>query len=119
MTEQEFLEKRKQFYIESDTLLFRFPNSKHLCSTHAQWYTDFNIPWQFSIRGYLWETENHENDFMMIYWNHYGIPNVTCNVFSVIFNQFPYVKWIGLGCYIGKKGEIWEPQMKVYRNDVV
>ena len=117
MTEQDFLVKRKQFYIDSDSLMFKFPNSKNMNVTHAEWFQDFSIPWGFSIRGYIWETENKEEYFMVLYWNNYEIPNITCNVFTYIFNHFPGLQWIGLGCNIGKAGEIWEPQIKVYFND--
>jgi hypothetical protein len=33
-----------------------------------------------------------------------------------LFEHFPLVKWIGLGCFRGEPDTFWEPQLKVYRN---
>jgi len=116
MTEQEFLSIRKPFYIDSDTLLIKFPPAKFMDTRLSQWFTEYNIPFQFKIRGYLMETENHDNDYIMIYWNNYSIPNISLEVLGYLFNHFPNIKWIGLGCHIGKLGEIWKPQLKVECN---
>jgi len=116
MTEQEFLSARKPFYIDSDTLLVKFSPGKYMDMCISQWFTEYNISYQFKIRGYLMETENHEEDFLMIYWNNYSIPNISIEVLSYLFRFFPHIKWIGLGCHIGKLGEIWKPQLKVECN---
>lgn len=36
MTEQEFHNIRKPFYLDSETLLIKFPTSKHMNVSHAQ-----------------------------------------------------------------------------------
>lgn len=113
MTEEEFLIKRKPFYIDSDSLLVKFASSKHQNCIIAEWFTDYNIPWYNMLRGYFMESD--DGDFLMIYQNNYNIPNITCNVIIYLFHHFPTVKWIGLGCNIGKEGEIWEPQLRAFR----
>lgn len=115
MTLEEFHLNRKPLYIDSDSLLVRFPTSKHMNTSHAEWFTDMGYPWCHAIRGYLWETENHEDDRIVIYWNNFEIPNITCMVLNYLFEYFPNIKWVGLGCKVGKVGEIWEPQLKIYK----
>lgn len=51
----------------------------------------------------------------MLYWNDFEIPNITTAVFSYLFEYFPQIKWIGLGCHKGKVGEIWMPKLKIYK----
>lgn len=51
----------------------------------------------------------------MLYWNDYEIPNVNVSLFSYLFEYFPTIKWIGLGCYKGQVGEIWKPKLVVTR----
>ena len=114
MTVQEFHEIRKPFYIDDNTLLVKFAPGKFLNASHAEWFTEYSIPWYNMIRGYLMETENHQEDYIMLYQNNFNIPNITVQVVSYLFSHFPYVKWIGLGCYKGEPGEIWRPQMQVY-----
>lgn len=118
MTLEEFHEIRKPLYIDSDTVLVKFPTSRHMNVSHAEWFTDFNIPWLHTIRGYLWETENHENDFITLYVNNYAIPNISCTALLYLFEHFPHIKHIGLGCHIGSVGEVWEPQLKVTRTQL-
>lgn len=115
MTIEEFHTKRKPFYIEGDSLLIQYPSNKHMNASHADWFTDYKWSWCHAIRGYIWESE--EETFAMIYWNDFEIPNVSCVVINYIFEMLPNVKWIGLGCHKGQPGEIWEPKLKVYRND--
>ena len=56
-----------------------------------------------------------EEEFVMLYWNNFDIPNITICILSYIFAYFPEIDWIGLGCHQGKDGERWEPQLKVTR----
>ena len=54
---------------------------------------------------------------MMLNGGDYEVPNINVSVLSFIFEYFPGIKWIGLGCHIGKVGEIWEPKYIIYRNN--
>ena len=116
MTEEEFLIKRKPFYIDSDTVLVKFPTSRHANVSHAQWFTETGYPYCHTIRGYLMEGVEHP--FIMLYWNDYEVPNISTPAFSYLFEFFPQIEFIGLGCHKGKPGEIWKPKMAVVRGDV-
>jgi len=85
------------------------------CS-HAEWFTDLGYPYMHTIRGYYWKGENEE--FIMLYNNNYSIPNLSINVFTYLFEYFPTIQWIGVGCHKGKPGEIWKPQIKVYNEEI-
>lgn len=113
MTVDEFNTKRKPFYIDLDTLLVRFPDGKHSNMSHAEWFADYGIPWAHMVRGYYMKTE--EDEFVVIYWNDFEIPNVTAALFPYLFEHFVNIKWIGLGCNKGKLGEVWRPKLKVFR----
>ena len=47
----------------------------------------------------------------------YEIPNVVTALFTYLFEYFPTVKWIGLGCHKGKVGEIWKPKLVITKPD--
>lgn len=111
MTEKEFCEIRKPFYLDIDTLIVRFPESKYMNENHAKWFSDRGIPFVHTVRGYLLETA--ESSFIMLYWNDFEIPNINASLFSYLFQYFPNIDWIGLGCIQGKIGEIWKPRFKV------
>jgi hypothetical protein len=116
MTVEEFHQHRRPFYIDLNTGLVKFPSSKHMDTSHAEWFTDMGYQWCSVVRGYFWETENNVDDHVCIYTNNFNIPGVNIDILTYIFEHFLTVKWIGLGCYIGKPGEKWEPQLKVYKN---
>lgn len=111
--EQEFHNKRKPLYLDINTLLVKFPTSKHMNSSHAKWFSESNIPFTHTVRGYYLEDE-----CVMLYWNNFEVPNINTSLFSYIFEYFPTIKWLGLGCHIGKIGESWKPIYKVYRENV-
>ena len=113
MTLEEFNFIRKPFYIEPDSMLVRFPTQKHMNCSHADWFNDVGYVWLHTIRGYYLHTE--EDEFIMIYWNDFEIPNVNASFFVFLFEYFPNIKWIGLGCNKGEIGEIWEPKLKITR----
>lgn len=113
MNLEEFHLNRKPLYIDNDTLLVRFPTSKHMNCSHSEWFTDLGIPWCHTIRGYYYKTD--EEEFIMVYWNNFEIPNVTVLLVNYLFEHFPNLSWIGLGCKVGQVGELWEPQIKVYK----
>lgn len=114
MTVEEFHKARTPFFIDSDNLIVQFPTSKHRDSSHAEWFTQLNYPWCHAIRGYHWKDDNDE--FLMIYWNNFEVPNITMLVVPYLFEYFPDVKWIGFGCHVGEPGEIWKPQFVVKRS---
>lgn len=118
MTLEEFYQQRKSFFIDQDRGIVRFPDSRHSAMSTAEWFTDYNMQWVNVIRGYLWETENHENDYLMVYHNNFEIPTINIGLIIYLFHHFPKVKWIGLGCIKGKVGDIWEPQLKVFNNEL-
>lgn len=39
MTEQQFHTIRKPLYLDPETLLVKFPTSKHMNSSHAEWFS--------------------------------------------------------------------------------
>lgn len=112
----EFHELRKPFYLDPDTLIVKFPAQKHMNCSHAEWFTDLGYPYMHTIRGYYWKGKDEE--FIMLYNNNYSIPNLSINVFTYLFEYFPTIQWIGVGCYKGKLGEIWKPQIKVYNGEI-
>lgn len=117
MTIEEFHNNRKPFYIDLETLLVKFPDARHSNMSHAQWFADFNIPWVHMVRGYY--MENIEEPYIMLYWGDFEIPNIVASIFPYLFEHFPKIKWIGLGCNKGKEGEIWPPKLKVIKGDIL
>lgn len=95
------------FYL-NEKLLVRFPTSKHYGTSHAKWFSDEGITFLHTIRGYLIEDE-----YIMIYSNDFEIPDMNVKIISYLFEFFPTIKWIGLGCEKGKIGEVWQPKLKV------
>ena len=79
-----FNEIRKPFYLDPDTLIVKFPASKHMSCSHAEWFTDLGYPYLHTIRGYYWKHEDAE--FIMIYNNNYSIPNLS----TEFWVEFPF-----------------------------
>lgn len=113
MTLEEFHKLRKPFYLDPDTLLVKFPTQKHMDCSHAVWFTEMGYPYIGTIRGYYYKTD--EDEFIMIYTNNFAVPNLTIITFNYLFEYFPTVKWVGVGCIIGEIGDIWKPQIVVKR----
>lgn len=113
MTVEEFHELRKPFIVEPDSMLVKFPTTKHMNKSHAEWFTDVGYTWIHTLRGYYMKTE--EDEFIMLYWNDFEVPNVVASLYSYLFEFFPTIKWVGLGCHKGKIGEIWKPKYKITR----
>lgn len=113
MTEQEFHNVRIPLYVDSDTLTVKIAKGKYANMSHAEWFYEINYPFLHTVRGYYMKTE--EDEYIMLYWNDYEVPNINASIFSYIFAYFPSIKWVGLGCHVGKPGEIWEPKYKVYK----
>lgn len=113
MTVEEFLKNRKPLFIDPETSLIVFPTSKHMDTTCAVWFHDTRMPFSHTVRGYYWKDEKDE--FIMLYWNDFETPNIVLTLLVYIFEYFPTLKWIGLGCHKGKPGEIWKPKLKITR----
>lgn len=118
----EFEEKRMPLYIDNSTLSIVFAPVKYSNTSHALWFNDYHYPFPNTLRGYYWGRSNknmdkpkEEEEFVMLYWNNFDIPNITICILSYIFAYFPEIDWIGLGCHQGKDGERWKPQLKVTR----
>ncbi len=114
MNLNEFRTLRKPFYIHPETLLIKFPRQKHLDSSCAEWFSDENIPFLHTIRGYY----NEEDNYVMLYTNDFETPDISIKFLTYIFEYFPNIDWIGIGCIKGKEGEIWSPKMKIQRTNV-
>ena len=113
MTEAEFHSKRKPFYLDTDTLLVRFPTTKHMDCSHAVWFSEIGYPYVHAVRGYYMK-----DSYIMLYWNDFEIPNVNASLFPYLFEYFPTIKYIGLGCQKGKIGEVWKPKLVITRGEV-
>lgn len=114
MTVQEFHTIRKPLYLDPDTLLVRFPTSKHMNSSHAEWFQDIGVPFVHTVRGYYYKIEDEE--YVVLYWNDFEIPNLNVSILTYIFEYFPNIQWIGLGCHKGEVGEIWKPKLIIKKN---
>lgn len=44
MSELEFHKTRKPLYLDDNTLLVKFPTSKHMNASHAEWFSQEGIP---------------------------------------------------------------------------
>ena len=111
MTEKEFLEKRIPIWLEGEDLHISRPSTSDGNDMHAFLSKKYGYSWLFCIRGY-YQPGSH----VSLYIGDYECPNCTLLVSSYIFNYFPDIKYIGLGCDKGKVGEIWSPKIIVVRN---
>lgn len=115
MTELEFHISRVPLYLDSTTSLVVFPDEEHMNSSHADWFSDIGIPITNTVRGYYYTTKNF-GEYIMLYCNDFEIPDIDIKVITSIFNFFPNLQWIGLGCHKGEIGEIWNPKLLVTKN---
>lgn len=113
MTEQEFHQARTLLYIDTDTLNIKVAKGQYANCSHAEWFNKIDYPFVHTVRGYYMKTEDDE--YIMLYWNDFEVPNINASLIPYIFSYFPTLKWIGLGCHIGKVGEIWKPKYKITR----
>ena len=110
--EKEFHNKRMMFYIDDASIIKFCTNAKYKDSTHAKWFSDMNIPYLHTVRGYYVEGEDH----ITIYVNDFEIPDLNIKMCGYLFEYFPEIKWIGIGCHKDIVGSVWEPKLKVYKN---
>jgi hypothetical protein len=112
MTEQEFHTIRQSLYLD-DNLNIKVATGKYANLSHAEWFSVIGYPYVHTVRGYYMKTEDDE--YVILYWNDFEVPNVNASLFAYIFSYFPNIKWLGLGCNVGKIGEPWKPKYKIYR----
>ena len=113
MTLEEFLEIRRPFYLDTQTLSIYFSDSRHSNTSIAIWLNDIHYQYLHTIRGYYFSKDDQE--FLMIYVNDFAIPNMSLNMISYLFSYFPTIQWIGVGAIEGTPGEIWKPKLKIFR----
>lgn len=109
---EKFLNNRKPFYIDSETCLVKFPAQKHMNVSHAKWFNEMGIVYLHTLRGYYMNIEG-QDPYIMIYSNDFDIPNLVTNLFSYLFEYFPEITWIGVGCIKGEVGDVWKPRLKI------
>lgn len=96
MTEKEFHEIRKPFYLDLDTLLVKFPSAKYLNTSHAVWFNELGIQFLHTVRGYYMKTE--EDEYIMLYWNDFEI-QILLPLYLLIF----------LNIFLILNGLVWMP----------
>ena len=109
--EKEFLNKRIPFFIDDNSsIVIPTSNLRHL--KHVELCEKYNYSWHSNVRGYV-----NPDKYAMIYIADYDLPNVSAWLLQYIFNRFPNIDWIGLGCIKGEIGEFWRPRMVVIRDN--
>ena len=108
--EEEFLKGRIPFFLDDNSNIV-IPTSTYRNETHIELSERYHYSWHTNPRGYV-----KPDEFVMMYIADYEIPNVTAWLIQYVFNKFPNIKWIGLGCIKGKIGEYWRPRMVIVRD---
>ena len=117
--EELFHRSRKMFYL-NDYGVIKFIPSSNKKETHAKWFSDHDIPFLGTMRGYYKEgdKEKKEESFIMIYINDFEVPSqMATGVLNYLFEYFPSISFIGLGAIRGERGDIWKPRLVIRRND--
>lgn len=114
MTKEEFLKERRPFLID-DHLKVIMARTMNNNNTTGTWTTNQGYSYINVVRGFEWNKDGKH--FIHIYWNDYSVPSVTTLLIVYLFEYFKDIQYIGLGCNIGKEGEIWEPKYKIYKNE--
>ena len=109
--EKEFLCSRIPFFLDENSNVV-IPTTNYQNNRHLDIMDKYNYNWHSNVRGYI-----DPDNFVMMYIADYEIPNVTAWLIQYIFNKFPNIKWIGLGCIKGKPGEYWRPRMVIVRDN--
>lgn len=117
--EELFHRSRKMFYL-NDYGVIKFIPSSNKKETHAKWFSDHDIPFLGTMRGYYREgdKEKKEESFIMIYINDFEVPSqMATGVLNYLFEYFPSISFIGLGAIRGERGDLWKPRLVIRRND--
>ena len=117
--EELFHRSRKMFYL-NDYGVIKFIPSSNKKETHAKWFSDHDIPFLGTMRGYYKEgdKDKKEESFIMIYINDFEVPSqMATGVLNYLFEYFPSISFIGLGAIRGERGDLWKPRLVIRRND--
>ena len=117
--EELFHRSRKMFYL-NDYGVIKFIPSSNKKETHAKWFSDHDIPFLGTMRGYYREgdKDKKEESFIMIYINDFEVPSqMATGVLNYLFEYFPSISFIGLGAIRGERGDLWKPRLVIRRND--
>lgn len=117
--EELFHKSRKMFYL-NDYGVIKFIPSSNKKETHAKWFSDHDIPFLGTMRGYYKEgdKDKKEESFIMIYINDFEVPSqMATGVLNYLFEYFPSISFIGLGAIRGERGDLWKPRLVIRRND--
>ena len=117
--EELFHRSRKMFYL-NDYGVIKFIPSSNKKETHAKWFSDHDIPFLGTMRGYYKEgdKDKKEESFIMIYINDFEVPSqMATGVLNYLFEYFPAISFIGLGVIRGERGDLWKPRLVIHRND--
>ena len=117
--EEAFHKSRKMFYL-NDYGVIKFISSSNKKETHAKWFSDHDIPFLGTMRGYYKEgdKDKKEESFIMIYINDFEVPSqMATGVLNYLFEYFPSISFIGLGAIRGERGDLWKPRLVIHRND--
>lgn len=115
MLEQDFHSIRNPLYLDPNTHEVIFPKGEYVNSSHTEWFKNIGVPLTNTVRGYYYKTNNF-GEYLMLYWNDFEIPDIGIKTIIHIFERFPNIHWIGLGCIKGEVGEIWEPKLIINKN---
>ena len=110
--EEVFHKNRKMFYL-NDYGVIKFIPSSNKKETHAKWFSDHDIPFLGTMRGYFREgdKDKKEESFIMIYNNDFEVPSqMATGVLNYLFEYFPSISFIGLGAIRGERGELRKPR---------
>lgn len=112
MKEKIFHNKRIAFYIDSNKTIIYIKQGQ----SHSEYFKEIGHPEyiNFITRGYI--LDNH---IMLYRGNDFDIPtNLTIKTILELVSSInkPSIKWIGLGCFIGKVGEEWIPKVTIKIN---
>lgn len=113
--EKEFHNHRIPFYINKDNSIVFIKKGK----SHIEYFNEIgHFEYiNFVIRGYILD------DHIMFYiGNNFEIPiNLTIkNILKLVYSiNKSSIKWVGLGCIIGKVGEEWNPKISIKINTMI
>ena len=113
--EKEFYNHRIPFYINKDnSIVFIKKGQSHIEYFNEIGHFEYI---NFVIRGYILD------DHVMFYiGNNFEIPiNLTIKtILKLVYSiNKSSIKWVGLGCIIGKVGEEWNPKISIKINTMI
>jgi len=110
--EKKFHNRRIAFYVNEDNIIVFIKKGQ----SHIEYFNEIGHSEyiNFITRGYVLD------DHVIFYkGNNFDIPkNLTIETILELVSSMniPSIKWIGLGCIIGKVGEKWNPKITIKIN---